>query len=121
MKKLVLAVLMCLFATTALAANAVTFTWDANSEQDLSGYRLYQTTISGEYVMGADNAVAIIPAGTETVTIEGLPDGQFWWVVTAYDNDMNESGLSNEVTATMDSTPPGAPTILEITAIVKAP
>ncbi len=122
MKKLILTFLMALLlAGTAFAANTVTFIWNVNPEADLAGYRLYQTNAEGEYIFGESNAVKNIPAGTETVTIEDVPDGTYFWILTAYDTTNNESGPSNEVGATLDSVPPNAPTILNITAIVSAP
>ena len=122
MKKLILTLLACLLlAGTAFADNSVSFKWDANTETDLAGYRLYQSTTPGQYTFGEGNQVAIISAGIETVTLPNVLDGTFFWVLTAYDLEGNESGPSNEVSATLDSTPPGAPTILEITAVVKAP
>lgn len=114
-------VIFLLVAGIAIADNSVTFLWDANTETDLAGYRLYQSTTSGQYVLGEGNQVAVISAGIETVTLPNVPDGTFFWVLTAYDTSDNESGPSNEVSATLDSAPPGSPTILEITAIVKAP
>lgn len=124
MKKLLslmVIVIFLLVAGIAIADNSVTFLWDANTETDLAGYRLYQSTTSGQYVLGEGNQVAVISAGIETVTLPNVPDGTFFWVLTAYDTSDNESGPSNEVSATLDSAPPGSPTILEITAIVKAP
>jgi len=124
MKKLFIIMVTVIFlslASIAVADNSVTFRWDANSEADLAGYRLYQTSTSGVYTYGDGNQVDTIAAGTETTTLESVPDGTLFWVLTAYDTQGNESGPSNEVSATLDSTPPGAPTILEITAIVKVP
>ncbi len=124
MKKLFILMVTVIFLLTAgiaVADNSVAFTWDANPESDLAGYRLYQTDTAGVYVYGESFAVEEIPAGTETVTITGVSDGTMFWVLTAYDTEGNESGPSNEVSAILDSTPPGAPTILEITAVVKAP
>jgi len=124
MKKLFILMVTVIFlsmASIAGADNSVTFIWDANTETDLAGYRLYQSPTAGAYVYGDGNQVATIPAGTETVTLDSVADGTLFWVLTAYDTSDNESGPSNEVSATMDSTPPGAPTILNITAIVKMP
>jgi len=120
MKKIltILAILaIFMFAGTAFADSNVTIVWDANSESDLAGYKLYQGTATGVY----DSIVADIPVGTEIVTVSNIPDGTYFWVLTAYDLEGNESGPSNEVSATLDSVAPGAPTILNITAIVKAP
>jgi len=107
MKKLLFGVIAFFFMCgMACAASNVTFEWDANSESDLAGYRLYQSQVSGSYT---DVPVVTIPAGTETTTLLDVPDGTYFWVLTAYDTNENESGPSNEVTKTIDSTPPEPP------------
>ena len=93
------------FVGPAFAASNVSFQWDPNTESDLAGYKLYQGTSSGLY----DSVVADIPAGTETVTLFDVPDGTYFWALTAYDLDDNESGYSNEVTESLDSTAPTPP------------
>lgn len=110
--------LFTLFACTALMLAAapamamdIGFAWDANTESDLAGYRLYQSDTSGSYTYL--NPVADIPAGTETYTQAGVSDGTWFWVLTAYDTEGNESGPSNEVTMTVDETAPAAPTNLQ--------
>ena len=90
----------------------VSFQWDANSESDLAGYRLYQSGTSGSYTYGSGNEVAEISAGTETCTID-VADGTWYWVLTAYDTNGNESGPSNEVNASIDQTPPAPPINLQ--------
>lgn len=112
-KKLQSLVLGFLFAMTmflAIAgiveASGVTFVWNANSETDLAGYRLYQSQKAGTY---GDAFVKEIVAGTETVAIENLADGEYFWVVTAFDTHGNESGYSNEVSLEIDTTPPACP------------
>ena len=118
--KLLLAVVAFFFMCgMAMAASNVTLIWDANSETDLAGYRLYQSQIPGVYTFGDGNQVATILAGTETVQIADMADGTYFWVLTAYDNDGNESGASNEVTANLDTLAPGAPATVTITIIIK--
>jgi len=123
MKKLFLGlafvVITTLLSSLALADSTVTFAWEPNFESDLAGYRLYQTEIKGEYTFGKDNAVAVIPAGTETVTLGTVKDGEKWWVLTAYDFAGNESGRSNEVTVVLDSTSPDKPSTLNVIVVVK--
>ena len=118
MKRL-LSVLMAgailLFTTMAFAGTSVTFEWDANTETDLAGYRLYQSTALGTYVFGSGNEVAEILVGTETVILENVSSGTYFWVLTAFDAGGNESLPSNEVTATLDSMSPDAPKNLRIT------
>lgn len=110
---------LLLMAGVCQAASNVTFEWDANSETDLAGYRLYQSQTSGVYTFGDGNQVATILTGTETVQIINISDGTYFWVLTAYDNDGNESGPSNEVTADLDTLAPGAPSTVTITIIIK--
>ena len=120
MKKLLLAVVAFFFMCgMACAASNVTFVWDANSELDLAGYRLYQSQTSGAYTFGDGNQVASILAGTETVQITDVADGTYFWVLTAYDDGGNESLPSNEVTANLDTLSPGAPVNVIIQIIVK--
>lgn len=120
MKKLLLVMALILgLSIPCLADTTVTFTWDKNSEQDLAGYRLYQTKNQGVYIFGEENAVATIPAGTEAVTLEDVLDGEYWWVLTAYDVHLNESGESNEVTIILDTTPPAVPKTLNVVITVK--
>ena len=73
----------------------VRFAWDPNSEPDLAGYRLYQSKHSRQY--SASNRVLEIPAGTETCAVGPLPPGTYFWVLTAFDESLGESGYSNEV------------------------
>lgn len=114
MKKLFYVVCLVLgLSLVCWAGSPVSFRWDPNTESDLVGYRLYQTDTSGEYTLGEGNAVAIIPSGTNTVTITDVPDGEWWWVLTAYDLGNLESGPSNEVTDVLD-TAPEVPKVLTI-------
>ena len=106
MKKAIFGILLFIALAFVLPLSAaaganVTFAWDANTESDLAGYRLYQSSTSGSYTFGPSHAVASVPAGTESVTIN-VTDGTWYWVLTAYDTDNNESAPSNEVTATID-------------------
>jgi len=135
--KLFLIIGLILIVTgVAFADSNVTFTWDKNIEPDLAGYRLYQSaTPDGQVVDGTSFVMEIPPeAGLydtgiipsldpakDAYTLISVPDGTWYWVLTAYDTQNNESGKSNEVSATVDSTPPGSPTILEVTAVVRVP
>ena len=99
-----------LFGFAFANGGQVVFEWDPNSEEDLAGYRLYQTTTPGSYIYGEENAIGIIPIGTETYTLTMNVDGTFFWVLTAYDTAGNESGPSNEVTTDVNFKPPSPPT-----------
>jgi hypothetical protein len=79
-------------STDPVRAGTATLTWDPNTEADLSGYRVYHGTESGNYS-------TIIDAGNVTeYTVNGLDDGKtYFFAVTAYDTSGNVSGYSNEV------------------------
>ena len=88
--------------------------WTQNSEPDLAGYRLYESSISGTY---GTTPLADCPHPCDSY-IFPTPHavGTWYWVVTAYDTSGNESGPSNEATGTfvlVDVTPPDAPTNCE--------
>jgi len=132
MKKLLVLMVTVIFLLTASIAVAadVTFRWDANTETDLAKYKLYQTDTPGQYtkaqVIGEGNLVAIMlladiadPANPE-YTLTDVADGQHYWVLTAADLTNNESGFSNEVTDTIDTTPPAPPGGLSIWEIIIA-
>ena len=112
MKRFIFTLLLAIFLVFGFSSangGQVVFEWDPNSEEDLAGYRLYQTTTPGSYVYGEENAVGTIPTGTETYTLVMNVDGEFWWVLTAYDTAKNESDPSNEVTTNVNFKPPAPP------------
>lgn len=114
MKKLII-ILSILFAFISSNAIAQTlkFTWDANSEPDLVGYRLYRTLTSGVYDFGEFglnlvDEIECPPSDTScTTTTDTVSeyDTTYYWVVTAYDSERLESGPSNEVSYTTGSPP----------------
>lgn len=135
MKKLFVLTLLFLFVFVgmAMADNEITFRWDKNTEADLAGYRVYQSDVpDGQVVDGTSFVAEIAPdAGLydhgiipdldpaqDAFTLVAVPDGTWYWILTAFDTSNNESGKSNEVSATVDSIAPGAPVILDITAKV---
>ena len=97
----------------------VTLGWDANSETNLEGYKVYYGTAQGGPYNGSgssDGASPIIVPlaglsnpGSPEFTVHGLSDGAYYFVVTAYNTEGLESGYSNEVHAESSSTPPPPP------------
>ncbi len=76
-------------------SSIVRFAWDANSEPDLAGYWLYQSRMTGQY--SESKRVCKMPAGVETCEVGPLSPGAYFWVLTAFDTSLNESGYSEEV------------------------
>lgn len=69
----------------------VKLAWDANTESDLAGYRIYYGSKSGEYIYSID-------VGNVTeYTLEINEQGDWFVAATAYDTDNNESNYSAEL------------------------
>ena len=89
---LLLAFLGVFTYTTFSYAAQVTLEWNANIEQDLAGYIIYQGTSSRNYDVSMDIG------NWTSATIENLEDNEtYYFAVTAYDTDGNESVYSSEV------------------------
>jgi hypothetical protein len=98
----------------------VTLAWDANQESDLRGYKIYYDTDSGRPYSGSgaqqgNSPIEMLlnededpnPAVVQ-YTVHNLPDGIYYFAVTATDTEGLESDYSNEVkaAATADTAPP---------------
>lgn len=82
-------------------AGSTTISWTANSDGDLSGYRIYYgTTKGGPY----GSSTAIIPKAQTSYLISDLSSGTYYFVVVAVDTSNNESAYSSEVSKTIAST-----------------
>ena len=85
------AIILLATATGSQAAN-VTLAWDSNAESDLAGYIVYYGTVSRNY----PNSVDVGMVNSYQVT--NLTAGQtYYFAVTAYDSQGNESAFSNEI------------------------
>ncbi len=88
---------------TTVQIRAATLSWDAPVENvdgspltDLSGFRVYYGSASRSY----DQSIEVAdPMATELVLI--LSPGTYYFAMTAYDVDDNESAFSNEVSKTI--------------------
>lgn len=89
----------CLFIFVQLISAQVTLEWDANTEPDIKGYKVYYGTSSRTY-----GTPIIILGNTPTYTFENLPPGTYYFAVTAFNLKDLESGYSNEVSTTVTTT-----------------
>ena len=81
---------------TSTAAGTATLAWDAVTDENLQGYRVYYGTFSGKYLQSPGQG---LPVGNDTTTykVTGLSNGAtYYFAVTAYDLQ-GESAYSNEV------------------------
>jgi fibronectin type 3 domain-containing protein len=78
----------------APTTSSLTLTWNANTESDLAGYKIYRATTSGGY--GAP--IATVQGNVTTYIATGLQSpATYFFIITAYDSAGNESPFSNEV------------------------
>jgi len=91
----VLLFLLCSF--TQAMAEDVSLAWDPSISSNIAGYKIYFGNSSGSY--GAPVSI-----GNQTAyTITGLTSGTYYFAVTAFDTDGNESDFSNEVSQIVSS------------------
>ena len=80
-----------LICTAISYAAQVTLEWDANSEPNISGYNVYYGKASRDYDVTLD------VGNWASVTIADLEDNAiYYFAVTAYNTDGDESGYSSE-------------------------
>ena len=88
-----------------LFAADVTLSWQANTELDLAGYKVYQSTVSGQYGAAVSTVGSVT---TQTLTLPQLDvDTTYFFVITAYDLAGNESEQSLEVSKMVAGIPTG--------------
>ncbi len=125
MKKILLTACI-IFLMTAGHAVAVTlqFTWGQNISDDFSGWRLWCSQTPGQYDTSA-GPFAIIPYTGQTnyeyvkeVNSSEMPPGTYYFVMTAFDRNGNESDFSNEESIDLDFGAPESPYNLIITIVV---
>ena len=103
-KRLMLLILMFLAWCTPSYALDITLQWDANTEEDLDGYKVYyKTETSGPSYNGTgavEGSSPIDVGDTTEIILHGLDeDVTYFFAVTAYNAGQLESGFSNEVDA----------------------
>jgi len=89
--------------------NAI-ITWNANTETDLAGYKLYKAIDTQTPVV-----IATIQKGTQTYT-DTLADGEYTvtYTLSAIDKTGHESLKNPSVWKVIDTNPPLAPTGLDL-------
>lgn len=92
----------------ALPCAAATLEWDANSETNIGGYKVYHSSLS-RYTPGLVPFVPYLISTNSTTnitfTITNLVNGTNWFAVTAFDTDGLESDYSDEVSLVWTNRP----------------
>jgi hypothetical protein len=93
---LIFVALLFLLTPRAALSSQVTIAWDANSQPQVKGYKLYYGTSSGQYTTNADveNQTAATPSGLQA-------GAAYFFAATAYDSSGNESNYSQELSFTI--------------------
>jgi chitinase len=98
---MVIIVLLCITVAAPSHAMDVTLAWDANSESDLAGYKIYYGTHSGPPYSNTMNVPLTLQSfnpDSPQYTVQGLTNGvTYYFVATAYNTQDVESDYSNEV------------------------
>ena len=118
-----------IFSLNTCLAFDVTLAWDANSETDVAGYKLYYGITAGGPYDGADSSGGaspiIIPLSrlpdpeAPEVTVYGLAQGTHYFVLTAFNADGLESGYSNEVSTGSVTSPRPSKTLPWLTLLLE--
>lgn len=78
--------------SSTLYAASINLAWNANSESDLAGYRIYYGTSSGNYTSFQETGKVT------SYTISNLTDGRAYYIaMSAFDTTRNESRRSSEI------------------------
>lgn len=121
MKKWVVVILCLILCASAVCYATQTillgFSWDANTEPDLAGYRLYSSQASGSYTFGDANSYISIDPNSTAYLLGPSPAIETYFVLTAIDTAGNESEPSNEVK--FDPVAPSPPGNFKIEIIVE--
>lgn len=111
MKKLLVASIFLCFLVKFLLASSVPLAWDASTSSNISGYKVYYGNASRSY-----STIKTIGNQT-TYTVDGLGMGTWYFAVTAFDKDGNESDFSNEVSKFIAESSPSSLILLTVSSL----
>jgi hypothetical protein len=94
MKK-IMVFLLLLFLSSPLYALTATITWPKSTSTDVTTYHVYQSTQSGVYTSVAKEVSA--SSELKVVFTDISSTVYTYWVITAVDNNNNESAKSSEI------------------------
>jgi hypothetical protein len=95
-------------ATAGVSVSGVHLRWQANSEPDLAGYKIYRATAGSSGPWTRIDGPSLTP--TNDYLDSALPSGtsQLWYRISAVDISGNESARSSSITVQLGTTPSGS-------------
>lgn len=106
--KIIIFLFIILLANNIVFAGTANLSWNANTETDLAGYKIYYGTSPRTGTCppgGYPTANTINASNVTTYAINNLTDGQtYYFSITAYDTSGNESCFSSEVSKVISTT-----------------
>jgi subtilase family serine protease/flagellar hook assembly protein FlgD len=99
-----------LLSATA-TGNAVYLEWQPSPEPDVLGYIVFRNGSVASAPGGSAGSsitASLLPPGTTSYVDAALPDGVYTYEVQAYDRALNASGLSNSLSAEIETEAPRA-------------
>jgi hypothetical protein len=101
-------VITCVLVLWSSTAWSAMLTWNANSEPDLAGYRVYQCS-QQPCTRASGTASPLVTLGQVTSFNIETPAVTQYYFITAYDLTNNESGESNLATLMPNGSSPPPP------------
>lgn len=107
--------IMCAGVLSVFAQSDIKIYWtyDDTNVTDLAGFNLYENDTNIPEIK-IDNIKAKINSVARSYTLLSIPDGKYYWYLTAYDDSNNESGPSNMVFLETDTKAPPPPVNLRL-------
>ena len=97
--------LFIFMACSNLYAASINLAWNANTESDLAGYRIYYGTSSGNYTSSQETG------RVTSYTLSNLTEGRTYYIaMSAFDASRNESRRTAEIRGVANSQEPSEPT-----------
>lgn len=128
MKRCIIVLIVLMLASPCFCfaeTTNVILKWDYGAIYEISGYKMYRTQTKGVYDFNTPIHIISDP-NIRTIIDNNIPDGVYYWVVTAYYSHIPAEGLdpiylesipSNEVKATLKTIRPDPPDKLKINAV----
>lgn len=76
-----------------MANNNAVLSWNANTDPDIAGYKLYYGRAAGSYL----GSVTVGLVTTTTLLAQLVQDGMWFFGISGFDTSNNESAISSAV------------------------